>query len=119
MPKNEAALYALRTIAVSPIPVIAVVTEGEAPGRSSRITSKRGTRKSIRAIARARRKVENSLQPREDETVPNPNLPPEPQRKDFETDEEFLEAKSSWQHFVGPVIRMAKLVERSKDSPPK
>jgi hypothetical protein len=63
--------------------------------------------------------VENSLQPREDETVPNPNLPPEPQRKDFETEEEYLEARGGWRARVGPLIRMAKLVERSKDSPPK
>jgi hypothetical protein len=40
------------------------------------------------------------------------NLPPEPQRKDFKTEEAFLEALSGWRHRVGPILRL------SKASPP-
>jgi hypothetical protein len=35
-----------------------------------------------------------------------PKVPPEPKTENFKDDEEFLEARDSWRHTYGPVIRM-------------
>src|SRR5579875_1266183 len=42
------------------------------------------------------------------------NLPPEPRREDFQTEEEWLEARTGWQHRVAPIIAMGKKYGRPK-----
>jgi hypothetical protein len=37
-----------------------------------------------------------------------------PKRENFETDEDFLEAKAGWQHRAGPILRMTQHLSKEK-----